>query len=152
MGNAGSNDPVDNRTGMSKHENKLVRDSWRRFCEKEPNFGLAFLMAMFSSHPEYLMLFPSFHNVSVHDLANNAKFRALASEVGRHMTAFIEALDDTQVLIELVRKNAINHLKFPGVQPHNFESFFSAAMQEMIAANKSAMTPATVSAWDKLFE
>ncbi|KAK8759535.1 hypothetical protein V5799_002833 [Amblyomma americanum] len=143
---------VDPRTGMSDREKRLVLESWRRFCEKNPNYGVLLLLGMFTKHPEYLKLFRSFKGRNLRTLHDDPKFRAHASAVGHQLSAMVECLDEPVVLIELIRKNAIKHRAQPGLRAENFEGLFSAVLSEIIASDRCLMTHDTVKAWERLFE
>ncbi|XP_075728362.1 uncharacterized protein LOC142769213 isoform X2 [Rhipicephalus microplus] len=107
---------------------------------------------MFAKHPEYLQMFPRFRDKELQTLRDDAKFRAHACAVGHQLSAIVECIEDDEVFIELIRKNAANHLPRAGVSPSNFESLFAAALEQMVASNKALMTPATMRAWEKLFK
>ncbi|KAH6948855.1 hypothetical protein HPB50_026606 [Hyalomma asiaticum] len=140
------------RRALTDREKKLIRNSWRKFCEKNPDYGVRIFISMFAKHPEYLQLFPRFRDKELRTLRNDAKFRAHACAVGHQLSAIVECIEDEEVLVELIRKNAANHLPRAGVRPSNFESLSEAALEQMMASNKALMTPATVCAWNKLFE
>lgn len=153
MGNLLQKDDVaDPRTGMTPREERLVRDSWRNFTRKNPDFRVIVLQRMFSNHPEYQNLFERFKQADVQTLPSNPKYRAHACVVGFQLSAIVESLDDPDVVAELIQRNAVNHTKLAGVRPPNFEGFFSAVLEEMEAKNKRSMTPPVVAAWAKLFE
>ncbi|XP_077528369.1 cytoglobin-1-like [Haemaphysalis longicornis] len=152
MGNVLHKDVADPRTGMTPREERLVRDSWRNFTRKNPDFGVIVFQRMFRKYPEYQKLFERFKNADVQTLPSNPKFRAHACSVGFQLSAIVESLDDPDAVAELIHRNAVNHTKHAGVRPPNFEGFFSAVLEEMEAKNKSFMTPPVVAAWVKFFE
>ncbi|XP_075556609.1 cytoglobin-1-like [Dermacentor variabilis] len=152
MGNYAGKDVADKRTGMTKREKALLRDTWRKFCQKNPDFGSLVLLAMFTRHPEHQALFPNFQGRDLRLLRDDAQFRAFAAVVGSQLSAMVDSVDDYDALSELVRKNATNHAQREGVLAEYFEDFYSATLGEIIESNKSAMTPAAVAAWEKFFE
>ncbi|KAH6924888.1 hypothetical protein HPB50_025903 [Hyalomma asiaticum] len=153
MGNALRKGLGNQRSGcLTDREKTLIRNTWRKFCEKNPDYGVRIFIAMFTEHPEYLQLFPRFRNKGLRTLRNDAKFRAHACAVGHQLSAIVECIEDDEVMVELIRKNAANHLKRAGVRPSSFESLSSATLEEMMASNGPLMTPDTVRAWEKLFE
>ncbi|KAK8776283.1 hypothetical protein V5799_030372, partial [Amblyomma americanum] len=137
---------------MTPREKRLVRDSWRRFCDKNPDYGVLLFLSMFTKHPQYIALFRSFRGKNVRQLHEDPTFRAHAYAVGHQLSAMVESLEDPLVLIELIRKNATNHRMRQGVRPENFEGLFSAVVEEMVSSDVSLMTQATVKAWERLFE
>ncbi|KAL3212927.1 hypothetical protein MRX96_035755 [Rhipicephalus microplus] len=152
MGNAFRRGSSDQRSGLTDREKRLIRNSWRKFCEQNPDYGVRIFISMFAKHPEYLQMFPRFRDKELQTLRDDAKFRAHACAVGHQLSAIVECIEDDEVFIELIRKNAANHLPRAGVSPSNFESLFAAALEQMVASNKALMTPATMRAWEKLFK
>ncbi|KAL1437594.1 hypothetical protein MTO96_048802 [Rhipicephalus appendiculatus] len=152
MGNAFRRGLSGQRGGLTDREKRLIRNSWRKFCEQNPDYGVRIFIGMFAKHPEYLQMFPRFRDKELRTLRDDAKFRAHACAVGHQLSAIVECIEDDEVFNELIRKNAANHLPRAGVGPSNFESLFSAALEQMVASNRALMTPATVSAWEKLFK
>ncbi|KAH8032129.1 hypothetical protein HPB51_023239 [Rhipicephalus microplus] len=152
MGNAFRKGSSDQRSGLTDGEKRLIRNSWRKFCEQNPDYGVRIFISMFAKHPEYLQMFPRFRDKELQTLRDDAKFRAHACAVGHQLSAIVECIEDDEVFIELIRKNAANHLPRAGVSPSNFESLFAAALEQMVASNKALMTPATMRAWEKLFK
>ncbi|XP_065283267.1 globin-like [Dermacentor albipictus] len=140
------------RCSLTEHDKKLIRKSWRKFCERNPDYGVRIFIGMFAKHPEYLQLFPRFRDMELRALRHDAKFRAHACAVGHQLSAIVECIEDDEVFVELIRKNAANHLPRVGVRPANFEGLFAAALEQMVAGNRAFMTPATVNAWERLFE
>ncbi|KAH7939532.1 hypothetical protein HPB52_013525 [Rhipicephalus sanguineus] len=152
MGSALRRGLSDQRSGLTDREKRLIRNSWRKFCEQNPDYGVRIFIGMFAKHPEYLQMFPRFRDKELRTLRDDAKFRAHACAVGHQLSAIVECIEDDEVFIELIRKNAANHLPRAGVGPSNFESLFTAALEQMVASNKALMTPATLRAWEKLFK
>ncbi|XP_050046543.1 globin-like [Dermacentor andersoni] len=152
MGNVLRKSISDRRCGLTEHDKKLIRRSWRKFCERNPDYGVRIFIGMFAKHPEYLQLFPRFRDKELRALRNDAKFRAHACAVGHQLSAIVECIEDDEVFVELIRKNAANHLPRAGVRPANFESLFAAALEQLVASNRAFMTPAIVNAWERLFE
>ncbi|XP_065285482.1 uncharacterized protein [Dermacentor albipictus] len=152
MGNVLRKSLSNQRCLLTKRDKKLIRKSWRMFCERNPDYGGRIFIGMFTKHPEYLQLFPRFRDKELRALRHDAKFRAHACAVGHQLSAIVECIEDDEVFVELIRKNAANHLPRAGVRPANFESLFTAALEQMVASNRAFMTPATMNAWERLFE
>ncbi|KAH6925957.1 hypothetical protein HPB50_012706 [Hyalomma asiaticum] len=152
MGSILDKDTADKRTGMMKRENKLVRSTWHSFCHKNADFGSLLLVAMFTRHPKYQALFPKIQGREVRFLRDDAKFRAFGAAVGRQLTAIVDSVDNYDDLYAAARQNAVDHTRREGMQAEHFEGFFTAALDQMIESNKSDMTPAAVTAWEKFFE
>ncbi|XP_054934440.1 globin-like [Dermacentor andersoni] len=152
MGNVLRKSLSNYRCVLTKRDKKLIRNSWPKFCERNPDYGMSIFISMFAKHPEYLQLFPRFRDKELRALRDDAKFRAHACAVSQQLSAIVECIEDDELLVELIRKNAANHLPRAGVRPANFEGLFAAALEQMVASNRAFMTPATVNAWQRLFE
>ncbi|XP_075531955.1 globin-like [Dermacentor variabilis] len=152
MGNVLRNNLSNPRCLLTAREKKLIRNSWRKFCERNPDYDVDIFIGMFAKHPEYLQLFPRFRDKELRALRDDADFRAHACAVGQQLSAIVDCTEDDEVLIELIRKNAADHLPRAGVRPANFEGLFAATLEQMVAINRALMTPATVNAWRRLFE
>lgn len=152
MGNVSKKDKVDSRTGISRNEKKAIRESWRAFRENNPGYSYLLFTGLFMKNPLYLNLFVVFRGKSLLALQDNPKFRAHASAVGYQFSAMVDSLDDPDVLVELIRKNAVNHLTRKGVQAVHFESLCKVTMEIMAEKVPSKMNYEAVCGWDKLFE
>ncbi|KAK8780485.1 hypothetical protein V5799_018174 [Amblyomma americanum] len=137
---------------MTDHEKKLVRRSWHKFCQQNPDYGVLIFVGMFTQYPDYLELFPRFRGRDLRALEGDPKFRAHACAVGHQLSALVECMEEPDVLAELIRKNAVNHLARRGVEPEHFESLLAVTLEQMMSHVGPLMTPAAVRAWKKLFK
>ncbi|KAL1473179.1 hypothetical protein MTO96_038867 [Rhipicephalus appendiculatus] len=151
MGNFWAKHTSDTQTGMTKHEIKLVRHSWKAFCHKHPDFGSFLLLAMFTEHPHSQEVFPKFKGREVRLLHDDPKFRTFAQAVGNQLASIIDSVDDYEALVALALQNAEEHAQREGVQAKHFELFFSVMLNRMLESNRAAMTTAAVAAWEKVF-
>lgn len=152
MGNTLKKDDIDDRLGITDRERKAVKRSWHQFCKLHPNAGELIFVAMFTKHPEYLILFPPFQDKTLDELEGDPKFKAHATIVAHQLTAIVDTLDDTSILIELLRKNALNHTRLEGVTPSHLESLTHIITDVMRTKLGSRMTRATAASWDRVFE
>lgn len=152
MGNALKKDQVDSRTGLTDKERRAIRESWRTFSENNPDYGVILFNGMFTKHPQYVKLFRHFRGKSLKVLQGDPKFKAHASAVGHQFSALVDSLEDPEILVELIRKNASNHIQHKGVQPSHFESLLHVTLEIMHRKVPSKMSQAAVSGWDKLVE
>lgn len=152
MGNSLRTEQIDKLTGLTDKEAKAIRDTWRMFCDRHPDHGMLIFNAMFVKNPKYLELFPKFRSKSMAALQNDAKYKAHGSAVGHHLSAMVDTLDDTTILVEMMRKNAENHTVRAGVTTRHFRSLCRAVLEVLEMKLGSDLTPLAVVAWDKLFE
>ncbi|XP_065283256.1 globin-like [Dermacentor albipictus] len=152
MGNVLRKNFSNQQCPLTERDKILIRNSWRMYCERNPDYDVSIFIGMFAKYPEYLQLFPRFRDKELRALRNDAAFRAHACAVGQQLSAIVECIEDDEAFVELIRKNAADHVPRAGVRPANFEGFFAAALEQMVACNRALMTPATVDAWQRLFE
>nr|XP_037275896.1 globin-like [Rhipicephalus microplus] len=140
-------------TGVpTKREVKLVNHTWNTFCRNHPDFGSFLLLSMFTEHPRTQEVFPKFKGRSKYGLENDVEFRTFGRAVGDQLADIVDSVDDYEALVAITRQNAEEHANREGVQSKHFELFFSVLLTQMLASNRSAMTTATVAAWEKVFQ
>ncbi|XP_065294125.1 globin-like isoform X4 [Dermacentor albipictus] len=140
------------RTGLTYRERKHVRDTWQAFCRAKPDYGVLIFVEFFQRYPSYLQLFEPFGDLPLKDLVCNHRFRAHGSAVGHQFTAVVDTLDEPDVMIELIRKNAVKHALKPGVKAEHFESLLHVMLETMQTRCPEHFTPDVVVAWTKLFD
>ncbi|XP_054922928.1 globin-like [Dermacentor andersoni] len=139
-------------TGLTYRERKHVRDTWQAFCRAKPDYGVLIFVEFFQRYPTYLQLFQPFGDLPLKDLVCNHRFRAHGSAVGHQFTAVVDTLDEPDVMIELIRKNAIKHALKPGVKAEHFESLLHVMLETMQTRCPEHFTPDVIVAWTKLFD
>lgn len=152
MGNSLRRAATSGRTGLTYRERKHVRDSWQAFCRAKPDYGVLIFVEFFQRYPSHLQLFPPFGNLPLRDLVCNHTFRAHGSAVGHQITAMVDTLDDPDVMIELIRKNAVRHALKSGVKAEHFESLLHVMLETMQTRCPEHFTPDVIAAWTKLFD
>ncbi|KAH6927965.1 hypothetical protein HPB50_010053 [Hyalomma asiaticum] len=136
---------------LTYRERKHVRHSWQAFCRAKPDYGVLIFVEFFQRYPSYVQLFPPFRDQPLKDLVCNHRFRAHGCAVGHQIAAVVDTLDDPEVMIELIRKNAANHTAKPGVQPEHFERILHVMLETMQTRCPEQFTQDVVAAWTKLF-
>ncbi|KAK8785989.1 hypothetical protein V5799_007646 [Amblyomma americanum] len=101
----------DKLTGLTVHEVNLVQQTWRKFSNENPEYGVLLFLAMFLKHPENIPLFQPFRGKTVAVLEEDPTFRAHGCSIGYHITSLVESLRDPATFEILVRRNSNEHLR-----------------------------------------
>lgn len=152
MGNSLRKAATSGSKELTYRERKHVRHSWQAFCRAKPDYGVLIFVEFFQRYPSYVQLFPPFRDQPLKDLVCNHRFRAHGCAVGHQISAVVDTLDDPEVMIELIRKNAVNHTAKPGVQPEHFERILHVMLETMQTRCPEQFTQDVVAAWTKLFD
>ncbi|XP_050050468.2 globin-like [Dermacentor andersoni] len=139
-------DPV---TGLSQRDRNYIIDTWTLIRRDIRANSMALFVALFARYPEYQRIFPTFATVPLHELPRNEVVKAHALVVFYFFTNLVEAMDDSDLMTELVRKNVRNHLRRP-MGPQNFANMAELLVEVMQDRLRSRMTPGAVRAWKTL--
>ncbi|XP_064470432.1 hemoglobin-3-like [Ornithodoros turicata] len=152
MGNSFSSDIsqlMDPDTGMTMAEKMSVRSTWLRFRSRREN-GIDFFLELFALYPVTLQLFP-FANDPVDTLARNPKLVAHSVAVVGQVTAMVDALDNADLLRQLIKKNARMHRYRRGVLPEHF-AILVKVMKTVMCRHVDGFTkPNSANGWEKFF-
>ncbi|KAL1476457.1 hypothetical protein MTO96_036478 [Rhipicephalus appendiculatus] len=151
MGNAArkTGELPDTVSGLTENEKNLIKSTWSIFCSNNREFGVLLFLSLFVRHPEYLPMFRNFRAKHVAELKDDPAFRAHGCAVGYHLTSMVDNILDPVTFELLVRRNATDHLRRRGVEPHHFEVMGEVVVDVLQAKEERLMTPATVDAWKK---
>ncbi|KAH9378055.1 hypothetical protein HPB48_010607 [Haemaphysalis longicornis] len=152
MGNASrkAGDLPEEESGLTENQMKLIKDTWHRFCDRTPESGVLVFVWLFAQHPEFVELFPSFRSKPLRTFKDDPAFRAHGCAIGYHISSLVDSLGDPAQFEVLVRRNATEHLKRDGVQPHHFEVMGNCLVDLLHSQDEKRMTPAAIEAWQKL--
>ncbi|XP_030754339.1 globin isoform X2 [Sitophilus oryzae] len=144
--NTGRTDDPDPATGLTSRDKYLVRTSWARIMKNSTDSGVALLTLFLKNHPEYLDLFP-FKNVPLDQLSTNKRFRAHCSSVIYALASIVDALNDNELLIQLLLKTGSSHIS-RNVKAKGFKDLQDATVELFSAV----MKPDELEAWKKTLE
>ncbi|XP_077494898.1 globin-like [Amblyomma americanum] len=140
-------DPV---SGLSSRDKTYIIDTWTMIRRDMRGNAVSLFVALFARYPEYQRMFRAFKDVPLEELPRNGVVKAHALAVFYFITVIIESMDDNDLLTELVRKNARNHLRRP-VGPEHYANMTELLIEVMQDKLRSRMAPAAVRAWKTLF-
>lgn len=147
-----SKEMPDPHTGMVAKEKNAVRISWSYFHEHYADNGVSLFIELFTRYPEYKLLFPEFENEATPSLSKNPRLAAHGIAVIYQISALVDSLDDTLLLVELLRKNAYSHYNRRGVTAKHFFTL-TQVMKHFLQTKlgPAMMNNEANSGWDKIF-
>ncbi|XP_060070567.1 globin-like [Ylistrum balloti] len=102
---------------LTSEEAKLLQASWEILAEDKKTNGVKLFIKLFSRYPESKEMFKMFHNVPLEDLDYNGETTKANRRMVAHgmsvmyaLESYVDSLDDSDCLVELVRKTARFHL------------------------------------------
>ncbi|XP_064488459.1 globin-like [Ornithodoros turicata] len=136
---------------MTLAEITAVQTTWPRFYQHKDN-GIELFIELFTWYPECKLLFKSFAEQSVTSLFSDPQLVGHTIAVLYQITAMVDALDDADLFEELVRKNATQHVRRPGVHAKHISSFTQVLKSVLRQKMGTSMTPDATSGWDKFLQ
>ncbi|CAB3359067.1 Hypothetical predicted protein [Cloeon dipterum] len=141
-------DVEDPATGLTPRQKGLVRSTWALVMPNIRTVSVDVLITFFETFPQYYPLFTSFAGLEVTDLRANKKFTAHATTVFHALASLVDALDDTEVLVELCEKVGKAHISRK-VPPGAFDDLKATALKVLSTKLGNKLSPAAAEAWDK---
>ncbi|KAL1442222.1 hypothetical protein MTO96_007844 [Rhipicephalus appendiculatus] len=141
-------DPV---TGLSLRDRNYIIDTWILIRRDMRVNAMSLFVALFARYPDYQRIFKPFAHVPLQELPRSEVATAHALVVFYFITNVVDGMDDADLLTELVRKNARNHLRRP-MGPQHFANMHELLVEVMQDKLRSRMSPGAVRAWTKLFD
>lgn len=102
-------DVVDEKTGLTARQKRVIEETWTLVEKDIRNNGIDFFLAFFKRHPTYQSYFHSFADVPFDQLKNNKKLQAHGFSVMYAISSMVKNLDDIDCLAEILTKTGINH-------------------------------------------
>ncbi|XP_064487951.1 uncharacterized protein LOC135400146 [Ornithodoros turicata] len=156
MGNAvyamsGSYDVPSPPTGLTIREQYSIAETWSAFRRDLPTGSMSAFIVLFSRYPEYKMLFPALRHVPFGELSQDPRLMAHGMAVFYFLSAMVDSLENPDTLVELIRKNSLNHVR-RAVTPHHFDQMAVVIVQVLQDKLRARMTATATTAWQKLFK
>ncbi|XP_067000246.2 globin [Anabrus simplex] len=145
-------DVPDPATGLTPRQKRYVTESWAIVRKDLKTHGRGVLLAFFTSNPVYIKNFKAFQNMELSELPGNKKFLAHANAVIYALTSIVDNLDETEVLVEMLRKLGKNHGQ-RNIEKIQFNRLRFALM-EYLKENlgREVMTPEAEEAWNEVLD
>lgn len=88
---------LDEKTGMTERQKRLVQHTWSIVRKDEVSSGVAVMLALFERHPEYQKQFKLFKNIPVDELSKNKRFQAHCANIITAMSSAIDNVHDPEL-------------------------------------------------------
>lgn len=135
---------------LSEEEETAVKESWTVIWNDKKNNGIKIFIKLFTHYPDAIGKFKDFNGLTLEEVKVHKKLRAHALSVVYALKSFIDNLDDVETLVELVKKNASNHVerKVTEKQIMWLKPVFIEILEEIMG---DEMKDIHKTAWNKLF-
>lgn len=144
-----SNDlKVDEATGLTERQKKLVQNTWAVIKKDQVASGTAVMLTYFKEYPQYQQYFESFKNVPLDELQNNKRFQAHCASIIAAISNVIDSLNDVGLLEANIITLAERHKK-RGQTKEEFENLKTVMTNVLRQALGKQYTLEVSDAWDK---
>ncbi|KAL1494036.1 hypothetical protein ABEB36_009703 [Hypothenemus hampei] len=144
--NTGKTDDPDPVTKLTSRDKYLVRSTWSKAMKTPADNGVLLLTMFFEKHPDYIQLFP-FKDIPQEEFKQNVRFRAHANSVMYALSSIVDALNDNELLIQLLTKTGSSHVPRK-VTPEAFIHLKEVTLELFAQLFK----PEEVEAWKKTLD
>ncbi|OQV22893.1 hypothetical protein BV898_03324 [Hypsibius exemplaris] len=144
-----SMDVADKTTGLAKRERLVVQETWKEAGKLGwGTVGLALFNLYFDRHPEYILMFRAFKDISREDLRTHARLKAHGLNVVNALTGVIENLEDTETTVLLLEKTGRDHVRRKLHSKH-FENLHLTVIELFRNVLGPNFTPFVEASWNK---
>ncbi|XP_064475881.1 globin-like [Ornithodoros turicata] len=142
-------DVEDPRTGLTGKERAAIKATWAIFQANHSEQAAVVFVDMFTEYPEYKIIFKEFRHMDAVSMASSPKLIKHATAIVYTLTTFIETMDRPDVMTDLIKKNASDHINRKGVTPLHIRNFTKLLRErvEKVAAEK--MDEDARTGWEK---
>lgn len=109
--------------GLSKEQVATIKETWAVIYSNKVQSGVDFFLAFFKTYPHFKNHFKQLRDLDMEELKTSPKMKAHGLTVMHAIQSWIENLDETDVLVELVKKNAYRH-HGRGLSKHEFDNLW----------------------------
>ncbi|KAH0955164.1 hypothetical protein HN011_009756 [Eciton burchellii] len=89
---------LDERTGMTEKQKRLVQNTWAIIRKDEVSSGVAIMLTLFKQHPEYQKQFKLFKDIPFDELSKNKRFQAHCANVVSTLSSVIHQMHDPTLM------------------------------------------------------
>lgn len=151
LGLAAGEDKLDEATGLTLRQKKLVQGTWAAIRKDELGSGVAVMTAFFKKYPEYQRSFPAFAEAPLDELPGNKRFQAHCLTIMTSLNGVIDALHDPGLMEASLASLAERHKK-RGQTAVQFQNLKGVILEVLGQALGRQFTQEVAEAWDKTLE
>ncbi|XP_054159276.1 globin-like [Oppia nitens] len=137
--------------GLTTTEKNIIRNTWELVKKDVAGNGYDLFIRFFDENPTYQQLFKSFKNVPKSELRGNKRVLAHATNVLYAISMLVDNIDDTEVLVEMLKKLATNH-QMRHISYNMFENLkitLVGLLKDKLGS--TLMNDEAINAWDKTY-
>lgn len=142
---------VDEATGLTERQKKLVQNTWAVIRKDEVASGIAVMTAFFKKYPEYQRYFPAFKDTPLNELPANKRFQAHCASVITALNNVIDSLHDPALMEASLVGLAERHKK-RGQTKEEFQNLKEVTLEVLRQALGKQFTPEVAEAWSKTLD
>ncbi|XP_076299292.1 globin-like [Lasioglossum baleicum] len=142
---------VDQATGLTEKQKKLVHNTWAVIRKDEVGSGVAVMSAFLTKYPEYQQYFEPFKDIPVTELPANKRFQAHCAGIIAALNTVIDSLHDPGLMEASLISLAERHKK-RGQKKEEFQNLKEVIMEVLRQALGKQFTPEVAEAWSKTLE
>ncbi|XP_012231019.1 hemoglobin subunit beta [Linepithema humile] len=142
---------LDEKTGMTGKQKKLVQNTWASVRKDEISSGMAIMTALFKQHPEYQNQFKLFKDIPLDDLPKNKRFQAHCANIISAFSNAIDQLHDPELMEATLLSLAERH-KDRGQSLEHFQNLKQVLTNLLPAVFGKQYTPEVQEAWKKMLD
>ncbi|KAF3419978.1 hypothetical protein E2986_14097 [Frieseomelitta varia] len=154
---------VDEATGLTERQKKLVQNTWAVVRKDEVASGIAvmttslrldstkFFCRFFKKYPEYQRYFPAFKDTPLNELPANKRFQAHCASVITALNNVIDSLHDPALMEASLISLAERH-KNRGQTKEEFQNLKEVMLEVLRQALGKQYTPEVAEAWSKTLD
>lgn len=144
-------DRVDEATGLTEKQKKLVQNTWAILRKDPVATGVAVMSAFFKKYPEYQQHFEVFKDIPLHELPSNKRFQAHCASIITALNNVIDSLHDPGLVEANLISLAERHKK-RGQTKEQFENLKEVVLEVLGQALKKQFTQDVSIAWNKTLD
>ncbi|KAK2578569.1 hypothetical protein KPH14_012215 [Odynerus spinipes] len=139
---------VDEATGLTERQKKLVQNTWAIIKKDQVASGCAVMLAYFKEYPQYQQYFGAFKDVPLNELQNNKRFQAHCASIIATLSSVVDSLHDFGLLEANIITLAERHKK-RGQTKEEFQNLKEVIRNVLRQALGKQYTMDVSDAWDK---
>ncbi|XP_031848710.1 globin 1 [Nomia melanderi] len=142
---------IDEATGLTEKQKKLVQNTWAVIRKDEVGSGIAVMTAFFNKYPQYQQYFNAFKDVPLPELPNNKRFQAHCASIITALNTVIDSLHDPGLMEASLIGLAERH-KNRGQKKQEFQDLKEVIQEVLRQALGRQFTSEVAEAWSKTLD
>ncbi|XP_003707185.1 globin 1 [Megachile rotundata] len=151
LGISSDDNRIDQATGLTEKQKKLVQNTWSIIRKDEVGAGVLVMCAFFKKYPSYVQYFEAFKDIPLDQLPDNKRFQAHCASVIAALNNVIDSLHDPGLMEASLTGLAERH-KNRGQKKEEFQNLKEVILQVLRQALGKQFTPEVAEAWNKTLD